>query len=309
MDPIDQINIKKDSSFAILLEAQKRKYNIYYMELHNLYLKNNKAYAKTKILFINNTQEKHFHFVDELDIPLSNLDVIFMRKDPPVNMEFIYATYILEHAEQEGVLIVNKPSNLRNCNEKIYTTYFPDLIPDTLISQNNIQIKNFINKHQDVIIKPLNAMGGNSIFRIQILDPNVSVIIETMTKNNTHFCLVQQYLPDIIYGDKRIIIIDGQPIPLCLARIPPTGETRGNLAAGGIGKVQKINENDFKIAKILSPFLIEKGLIIVGIDVIGTKLTEINITSPTCICEIQTKSDICITKLILNAIEKKLDKK
>ncbi|CAL4325497.1 Glutathione synthetase [Buchnera aphidicola (Eriosoma grossulariae)] len=309
MDPINNINIKKDSSFAMLLEAQKRQYIIYYMELKDLYLKNNQAYARTRILKIQKKEKKFFNFIKEENILLSNINVIFMRKDPPVNMEFIYATYILERAEQEGTLVINKPKSLRDCNEKLYTTWFPSITPKTLVTSQIEKIKNFLVQNKDIILKPLNSMGGDSIFRVTIHDPNVSVILETITKKNNNYCLVQQYLPEIQYGDKRILMINGKAIPLCLARIPKIGETRGNLAAGGIGKIQPLTENDWKIVNILSPILNKKGLIIVGLDVIGNKLTEINITSPTGICEIQSKYEKSITELIFQSIEKKIFKK
>ncbi|CAL4325532.1 Glutathione synthetase [Buchnera aphidicola (Eriosoma lanigerum)] len=310
MDSISKINIKKDSSFAILLEAQKRKYTIYYMEINDLYLKNNQAYAKAKILTVTNKVEKqHFHVIQEKHVALSIMHVIFMRKDPPINMQFIYATYILEIAESAGVLVLNKPKSLRDCNEKLYTNWFPSLIPNTLVSSQINQIKEFLHENKDIILKPLNSMGGDSIFRLTISDPNVSVVLEVMTKKNNNFCLAQTYIPEIKNGDKRIIIIDGKAIPWCLTRIPKSGETRGNLAAGGLGKIEKLNEHDLKITQRLSTTLNKKGLIFVGLDIIGNKLTEINVTSPTGICEIQSEKNISITELLLNAVEKKIYEK
>ncbi|MCW5196445.1 glutathione synthase [Buchnera aphidicola (Pemphigus obesinymphae)] len=306
MDPISTINIKKDSSFAILIKAQEKKYTIYYMEIHDLFLIKNKSYAKSRLLRIEKNKKQWFFLGKEEYIPLSSLDVILMRKDPPVNMQFIYATYILEAAEKSGVLVINKPKSLRKFNEKIFATDFPEIIPDTLITSNTILIRQFLNKHQDIIIKPLDGMGGSSVFRVKKNDPNTSVIIETMTKYEKSYCVLQNYLPEIKKGDKRIFIINGKPFPWCLARIPKSGETRGNLAAGGIGKPKKLNQDDFKIANYISNALKKMGLLFVGIDVIGNKLIEINITSPTGICEIESHCDKSITDLIINTIEKKI---
>ncbi|HMI77098.1 MAG TPA: glutathione synthase [Buchnera sp. (in: enterobacteria)] len=306
MDTITNINIKKDSSFAILLKAQEKKYQIYYMEIQDLYLKNGKSYARTQLLTVEKNTIKWFTLGKEEYIPLSTLNVILMRKDPPFNTKFIYATYILECAEKEGVLIVNKAQSLRDCNEKIFATYFPTLIPNTLVTSNPILIHSFLKKNKNIILKPLNSMGGNSIFYINEYDPNISVIIETMTKYGTIYCMLQKYLPEIKKGDKRVLIIDGIPFSWCLARIPKKGETRGNLSAGGIGIPQLLNKKDLEIANNIAPILKNKGLLFVGIDIIGDKLIEINVTSPTGICEIESYCHISITELIIQAIERKL---
>ena len=306
MDPISTINIKKDSSFAILLKAQEKKYEIYYMEINDLYLINNKSYARIRKLKIENNKKKWFFFGKEEHIALSNLDVILMRKDPPFNTQFIYATYILESAENSGVLVINKPKSLRDCNEKIFATCFPEIIPETLVTSNRILIRQFLKKHQDIIIKPLNGMGGMSIFRVNKDDPNISVIIETMTKYENSYCMLQNYLPEIKQGDKRVFIINGKPFPWCLARIPQSGETRGNLSSGGIGQPKPLNKDDFKIANHIATTLKNMGLLLVGIDIIGNKLIEINITSPTGICEIESYCQKSITELIINNIEKKI---
>lgn len=306
MDPIFSINIKKDSSFSILLEAQKRKYSIYYMEVLDLYLKNNKPFSKVKLLSLKNNKKKWFFFKESKNISLLDLDVILMRKDPPVDEQYMHVTYILEQAESQGVLVINKPGSLRDFNEKLSTMWFPEFIPYTLVTSNISQICNFLNKYEDIIIKPLNGMGGLSIFRIKKNDPNTMVIIETMTNYGKKLCMSQIYVPDIKYGDKRILIIDGKPFPWCLARIPKMNENRGNLAAGGLGKVQKLTLCDWNIANNIAPVLKNKGLYFVGIDVIGNKLTEINVTSPTCIQEIEFKCKISISKTILNSIEQRL---
>ncbi|ACL30336.1 glutathione synthase [Buchnera aphidicola] len=306
MDSIESINIKKDSSFAILLEAQKRNHIIHYMEMNDLYLRKEQAFARTRLIKLIKNTQKWYQFIKQQSISLSELDVILMRKDPPFNTEFIYSTYILERAEETGVLIINKPKSLRDCNEKIFTSWFPDLITDTLVTRNIFQIRQFWEKYQDIIIKPLDAMGGSNIFRIKKNDPNFSVIVENMTNYERKYCMVQNYLPEIKLGDKRILIINGKPIPWCVARIARIGETRANLAAGGEGKIQSLSETDWKIANYLSPTLKKRGLILVGLDVIGDKLTEINVTSPTCICEIESQKNISITGMLLDYIEKKV---
>ncbi|QCI19061.1 glutathione synthase [Buchnera aphidicola] len=303
MDPIQFVKIEKDSSFAILLEVQKRNHQIYYMEMNDLYLKRGRAYAKTRLLKIRREIHNHFNFIQEQNILLNELDVILMRKDPPFNMEFIYATYILESAEKEGVLIINKPKSLRDCNEKIFASLFNHFIPDTLVTRNISQIYNFWKKNKDIIIKPLDNMGGSSIFRIKNNDLNFLVIAETMTNYEKKYCMVQTYLPSVKYGDKRILIVNGTAIPWCVARIPKKGETRANIAAGGIAKIKKLNKKDWEIANYLSPILKEKGLILVGLDVIGNKLTEINITSPTCLCEIESNKNISISSILIDYIE------
>ncbi|QCI18499.1 glutathione synthase [Buchnera aphidicola (Aphis nasturtii)] len=306
MDPIQLIKIEKDSSFAILLEAQKRNHQIHYMEINDLYLKKNHAYAKTRLIKIQKKINDHFSFIQEQNISLNQLDVILMRKDPPFNMEFIYATYILERAEKSGVLIINKPQSLRDCNEKIFASLFYKFIPDTLVTRNISQIYNFWEKHKDIIIKPLDNMGGSSIFRIKEDDVNFLVIAEIMTNYEKKYCMVQNYLPSVKYGDKRILIINGQVIPWCVARIPKKGETRANIAAGGIAQVKTLNKKDWEISNYLSPILKEKGLIFVGLDIIGDKLTEINITSPTCICEIELNTNISITGMLIDYIENQI---
>ncbi|WWO97939.1 MAG: glutathione synthase [Candidatus Dasytiphilus stammeri] len=306
MDPISNINLNKDSSFAILLEAQRRKYEIHYMELKDLFLQKGRACARTRILNVKNNQYKWYSFSNEYVIGLHELNVIFMRKDPPLDQEFIYATYMLEHAENQGTIIINKPQSLRDCNEKIFTTWFPDLIPDTLVTRNQSQILNFWRKHSDIILKPLDGMGGSSVFRIKPDDVNVSVIIENLTAHGKCYCMAQEFIAEIIKGDKRVFIVDGEPIPYCLARKAQCGETRSNLAVGGIGEVQSLSVIDMQIVRRITPILQQKGLLFVGLDIIGDKLTEINVTSPTCIREIEAASSYSITSKLMNMIEKRL---
>ncbi|MZI92680.1 glutathione synthase [Vibrio sp. CAIM 722] len=304
MDPISSINIKKDTSFAMMLEAQRRGYEIHYIEMNDLHLDQGVALADTKIVTVQEDPNGWYQFHSEQTIRLSELDAVLMRKDPPFDTEYIYATYILERAEAEGTLIVNKPQSLRDCNEKLFTAWFPELTPNTIVTRKAETIKAFKEKHGDVILKPLDGMGGASIFRVKESDPNVSVIIETLTDHGKNFCMAQSFVPDVSNGDKRILVVDGEPMPYCLARIPPEGETRGNLAAGGRGEARPISETDRKIAETVAPILKEKGLIFVGLDVIGDKLTEINVTSPTCVREIEKAFDVSIIGKLMDAVER-----
>lgn len=306
MDPIADINIKKDSSFAMLLEAQRRGYEIHYMEMADLYLLQGQARARTRLLSVEPNPERWYHFGSEQDLALSELNVILMRKDPPFDTEYIYATYMLERAEDAGTLIVNKPQSLRDANEKLYTSWFSQFTPKTLVSRDAKRLKAFYQQEQDVILKPLDGMGGASIFRLKPEDPNVSVILETLTAQGSQYAMAQRYIPEIVDGDKRILVVDGEPVPYCLARIPASGETRGNLAAGGRGEARPLSDNDWAIAKAIGPTLKAKGLIFVGLDVIGDKLTEINVTSPTCIREIEAAFPISITGMLFDAIERRL---
>ena len=306
MDPIAGISYKKDSSLAMLLAAQDRGWTLFYMEQQDLYLNEGKARARMKPLKVFANPEKWFELDAEADTALSDLDVILMRKDPPFDMEFVYSTYLLEQAERDGVLIVNKPQSLRDCNEKLFATQFTQCTPPTVVSRRADVLREFAALHGDVILKPLDGMGGTSIFRHRVGDPNLSVILETLTNNGTQQIMAQGYLPAIKDGDKRILMIDGEPVDYCLARIPAQGETRGNLAAGGRGEARPLSEKDRWIAAQVGPTLREKGLLFVGLDVIGEHLTEINVTSPTCIREIDNAFGTNIGALLMDAIERKL---
>ena len=306
MDPIQNINIKKETSFAMLLAAQSRGYELFFMEMADLYMLDGTAYGTMKPLTVKDDPNDWFSLGEQMDVPLTDLDTILMRKDPPFDTEFIYATYMLEQAEQGGTLIVNKPQSLRDANEKLFTAWFPQCTPDTLVTRSEAKIRDFYQTHGDIILKPLDGMGGASIFRVKPNDPNLGVIIETLTDYGKVFAMAQRFIPDITTGDKRILMIDGEPIDYCLARIPAKGETRGNLAAGGTGVAQPLSDSDRWIAEQVGPTLKEKGLIFVGLDVIGDKLTEINVTSPTCIKEIENAYDVDITGKLFDAIESKL---
>ena len=306
MDPIGDINIKKDSSFAMLLAAQKKGWELFYMELPDLYLDQGLAKASIRGVKVKRDTNCWFELSDRKDTLLSELDVIIMRKDPPVDAEFIYATHILERAENNGTLIVNKACSLRDCNEKLYATTFPQCCPPVLVSRDQTRLKNFLAEHEDVIYKPLDGMGGASIFRVKKNDDNLGVILETLTSHGQNQIMAQKFLPEIKNGDKRILLIDGEPVPYALARIPTNGEHRGNLAAGGRGEAQELSERDYWITNQIKADVKERGLLFVGIDVIGDYLTEINVTSPTCIQELDQAFDLDIAGQLMKAIELKL---
>ncbi len=303
MDPIDRINIKKDTSFAMLLEAQARGWELHYMELGSLYLRNGKAYANTRKLAVQRDDKQWFQFNAEQDIALAELDVILMRKDPPFDRKYLYATYLLEHAENEGVYVINKPQSLRDANEKMFTAWFPQCCTETLVTRDSHKIREFLHELGNIILKPLDGMGGASIFHVKEGEPNLNVILESMTHNDSHYVMAQKYLPEIKDGDKRILMINGEPVPYCLARIPPKGETRGNLAVGGTGEGRPLTEQDRWIAAQVGPTLREKGLVFVGLDVIGSTLTEINVTSPTCVQELDKQFGLNISGLLMDHIE------
>lgn len=302
MDPIDQINIKKDTSFAMLLEAQARSWELHYMELSDLFMHNGHAYARSRLLEVKRDERQWHAFGAERQIELSELDVIMMRKDPPFNQEYIYATYILEQAERQGVYVVNKPQSLRDANEKMFTAWFPQCCTDTLVARDPQKIRNFLAEQGEIILKPLDGMGGASIFHVREGDPNLSVILETMTRHGSSYIMAQRYLPAVRDGDKRILMVNGEPVPYCLARIPASGESRGNLAAGGRGEGRELSARDRWIAEQVGPTLREKGLVFVGLDVIGDYLTEVNVTSPTCVQELDKQFGINISAQLMDHI-------
>lgn len=303
MDAISGVNVVKDSSMAMMLEAQQRGYELYYMEMDDLYLEQGECRATAARITVFDDTNKWYELEPVQDIAVADLDAVLMRKDPPFDTEYIYATYMLERAELKGTLMVNKPQSLRDCNEKLFTAWFAQLTPKTLVTRKADLIRKFHKDNKDVIIKPLDGMGGSSIFRIGPNDANVGVIIETLTNHGSHYAMVQEYMPEILDGDKRILIVNGEPMPYCLARIPAKGETRGNLAAGGRGEARPLSESDLKIALEIGPELKKRGLYFVGLDVIGDKVTEINVTSPTCIREIEAAFPINISAKLMDAIE------
>lgn len=306
MDPIAKLNYKKDSTLAMLWAAKKKGWQLFYMEQHDLLLDQGIARANMSELEVFEDPQKWYALDDAEEQDLATLDVVLMRVDPPFNNEFLYTTYLLEQAERQGTLIVNRCQSLRDCNEKIFATQFAECCPPVLVSANSKRLKEFHQEHGDVIFKPLDGMGGSSIFRVKVDDPNVNVILETLTQFGQQTIMAQRFLPEIKDGDKRILMINGEPVPFGLARIPTQGETRGNLAAGGTGRAQPLSERDLWIAAQIGPTLREKGLLFVGLDVIGDYLTEINVTSPTCIREIDSAYNLDIGGQLMDCIAKEL---
>lgn len=306
MDPIESINIKKDSTLAMLWAAADRGWSVFYMRQGGLYQAGSEPRALMQPLRVKRDTQDFYELDAVEDRPLSDLDVILMRKDPPFDNEYIYSTYILEAAEKLGVLVVNKPKSLRDCNEKMFATQFPECCPPLLVSCDASLLRAFHQQHKDVVFKPLDGMGGASIFRVREDDPNLGVIIETLTGHGRHMIMAQRYLPEIKDGDKRILLIDGEPVPYCLARVPAQGESRGNLAAGGTGRPQPLTDRDRWIAAQVGPAVRERGLVFVGLDVIGDYLTEINVTSPTCIREIDRQYQTDIGGMLMDSIAAKL---
>jgi len=306
MDPIGAINFHKDSTLAMLLAAAKRGWQLYYMEQGDLFLQDSRCHARLAQLQVRADENDWFSLSEARSTPLDELDVILMRKDPPVNMEFIYTTFLLERAEAHGTLVVNRPAAIRNANEKLYTAWFPQCCSPTRVSRDIALLKEFLAEHGDIIVKPLDGMGGTSVFRVQQQDPNLNVILETITANGTISAMAQRFIPEITAGDKRILMINGEPFPHALARIPAAGETRGNLAAGGRGEGIDLSEHDRWICAQVGPALRDQGLLFVGLDVIGDYLTEINVTSPTCIRELDKFYSADIAGQLMDAIDARL---
>ena len=287
MDPIHQINIKKDTSFALLLAAQARGWSLYYLEQSDLFLQQNRVHGRCRPLTVKDDPAGWFTLGEPVEAPLADsLDVLLMRKDPPFDQEYLYSTYLLELAEADGLKVVNRPGSIRDANEKLFAAWFPQCTPPTLVSRDMGLIRRFLAEHGRIVVKPLDGMGGSGIFRIDQGDMNTGSILETLTQRGQQTIMAQRFIPEISAGDKRILLLHGKPVDHCLARIPAAGEARGNLAAGGRGVVQPLTERDHWIAAQVAPKLLEKGLIFVGLDVIGDYLTEVNVTSPTCLREI-----------------------
>ncbi len=300
LDPLPSLKIYKDTSLAIMREASQRGHQLFVSMQHDLFLRGSQARIRTQ----------SFEFTSdgyELGIPdesaPSVFDAIIMRKDPPFDNEYLYSTYLLEIAASQGAKVFNDPAAIRGWNEKLSVTRFPQFAPEFLVSANNTLIREFLHTHQDIVVKPLDGMGGSSIFRLTLTDPNISVILETITQHGTRTIMAQRYLPEIVHGDKRIIVIDGEPLPYALARIPLAGETRGNLAAGGTGVAQPLSGRDYTIASTVGKVLKQQGLFLVGLDVIGEHLTEINVTSPTGMVEIAAQTSCNPASVMLDALE------
>ncbi len=306
MDAIESIKPWKDSSLAMMLEAQERGWDIFYMRINDIYLDGSISHARYQRINLKDDNHHWYDIRDSGHCRLDTLDVILMRKDPPFDLEYIYCTYLLEQAEEAGVLVVNKPASLRDCNEKLFTRYFPQCCVETRVSRDAELLREFINQHQDCIVKPLDGMGGQSIFRVKSGDSNTNVILETVTRLGTSQTMVQRFIPQISEGDKRILLIDGEPVAYALARLPVAGENRGNIAAGASTRGQPLSERDRWLCRQLGPELRKRGLLFVGIDVIGDYITEINVTSPTCIRELDREFNLNISADLFNCIENHL---
>ncbi len=306
MDPIGSINFHKDSTLAMLLAAADRGWELWYMEQADLYLEDSHCQARMAPLTVRADETGWFELGTAETRPLAGLDVVLNRKDPPVDLEYLYSTFLLERAETEGVLVVNRPAAVRNASEKLYTAWFSQCCVPMRVSRDGRVLAEFLETHGDIVVKPLNGMGGSSVFRVRRDDPNRNVIFETITDNGRESAMAQRFIPEITQGDKRILMIDGEPYPHALARIPAAGETRGNLAAGGTGKGVDLTERDRWICAEVGPSLREQGLMFVGLDVIGDYLTEINVTSPTCIRELDKQYGSDIAGQLMDVIDSKL---
>ena len=306
MDDIASINQKKDSSFAMMLEAQNRNWEIYTFDSVDMFHLKGQVFANVRKTFVNDSENNWYSCGEQELLSLSNVDIIFMRKDPPFDMDYIYATYLLEQAEIGGVMVVNKPSSLRDANEKLFSLNFSDYIPKTLVSSNIEQLIAFINDNEEAIVKPLDGMGGKDIYKLKIGDENINEVLLRLTNQGQRYIMAQEFLPEIKQGDKRILLINGIPIDYALARLPAEGSFKGNLAAGAKGVGQPLTERDRYLCEKIAPMLIEKELIFVGLDVIGDYITEINVTSPTGIRELDKQFDLNISAQLLDVIEEKL---
>ncbi|MGC3979775.1 MAG: glutathione synthase [Steroidobacteraceae bacterium] len=306
MDPIEGIKPAKDSTLAMMLAAQARGHELFYLEQRDLWLRDGVAWGRVHPVEVRDDYENWATVGAEHTERLASMDVILMRKDPPFDMEYIYTTYILERAEAEGVLVVNKPAGLRDMNEKVFTAWFPQCCAPTLITRDMADMHAFMHEHRHIVCKPLHGMGGSSIFVLKEGDKNTNVVFETQTNLGTNYAIVQKYLPEIVEGgDSRILIIDGEAAPYALARIPSPTDNRGNLAAGATGKGRELNERDRWLVSQIGPTLRERGMLFVGINVIGGFVTEINVTSPTGIRELDKQFKCNIANLLIDAIEKR----
>ena len=306
MDDISSIKPIKDSSFAMMLEAQKRGWDIYTFDSTDMFYGDGKVIAYARKTFVKDSEHEWYKCEATEELQLTNIDVVFMRKDPPFDMDYIYATYLLEQAEDSGVLVMNKPSSLRDANEKLFALNFPDCIPETLVSSNIEKLSEFISKIKTAVVKPLDGMGGTDIFKLAKGDKNIEEVLLKITNQGSRYIMAQEFLPEIKDGDKRILLINGKPVDYALARIPAEGNFKGNLAAGAKGVGQPLSERDRYLCSQIAPMLIEKELMFVGLDVIGDYITEINVTSPTCIRELDSQFNLNISSILLDEVEVKL---
>jgi glutathione synthase len=303
MDPIGSIRIAKDTTFAMLLEAQRRGHQLHYVVPGGLGVADGRSIARSAPLTVREDPDRWYSLGEARSAPLAGMDVVLMRRDPPVDAEYLHDSIVLSMAQAEGVLVANDPGGLRDLNEKLAALLFPDCCPPTLVSRDFAALRGFLAEHGECVFKPLDGMGGRSIFRVRAGEANVNVILETLTGGGRHFAMAQRYLPEIRDGDKRILLVDGEPVPYCLARIPQGEEFRGNLAAGGRGEGRPLSERDRWIAARVGPELKRRGMLFVGLDVIGDWLTEVNVTSPTCVRELDKQFGLNICAGLFEAIE------
>ena len=306
MDPIEGIKVSKDSTFAMLLEAQRRRYEIHYIKASELLLKNGRLLANSKHIKVQDQSSNWFETKEPEQIDMSNLDVVLMRKDPPFDMQYIYTTYFLDRIQSHGTLVVNHPESLRNANEKLFATQFSNCIAPYIVTQQKVMLNEFIDEQQTIVVKPLDGMAGDSIFQIKHDDANRNAIIETITQFEKRSVMAQKFIPEYVHGDKRVLLINGEPVPYALLRVPSKGELRANLAKGGIAKGVELNARDHYICEQIKPTLQAMQLSFVGIDIIGEYLTEINVTSPTGIRELDKIYDLNICATLFDHIETQL---
>jgi glutathione synthase len=304
LDPLDALVTYKDTSLAIMRAAQARGHELWVCEQHDWQLQHEVVTVDAQTFAFN--VDGSWKTSDKFKVSPADFDAVLMRKDPPFDNEYLYSTYLLELAQQQGARIINDPAAIRGWNEKLSVARFPQFAPPFIVTSQQDKILAFLAKHQDIIVKPLDGMGGSGIFRLRKDDPNIYAILETLTQFQTQTIMVQRYIPEIIKGDKRILVINGEPLPYALARIPKTGETRGNLAAGGKGVAQPLSARDKEIAETVGSLLKQHGLFLVGLDVIGDYLTEVNVTSPTGMVEIAAQTDCDPAKVMVEALEKQL---
>jgi glutathione synthase len=306
MDPISTIKPYKDSTFAMMLEAQRRGYTTLYMEPANIELVAGEVVGRVAPVEVRDNNDDWFSLGEFQQAPLTDLDMLLMRKDPPFNMDYVYATYLLELAEKSGLLVVNRPAALRDANEKFFISWFPQCCVPMTITRKAESIRAFVEEHGFSVLKPLDGMGGESVFQLRPDDPNLNVIMETVTRHGRELVMVQRYIPEISQGDKRILLVDGKPAPYALARYPGKGDFRGNLAKGGTGKAVPLSDRDYWLCEQVSPELRKRGIVFAGLDVIGDWLSEINVTSPTCIRELDAAHGLNIAGDLFDALESRL---
>lgn len=302
-DPLSQFKIYKDTTYAMMVEADSRGHAIYAFGPGDMALESGAVVAYVSKITLTGDSDNWFRLDAPANVALSTFDAVLQRKDPPFDMEYIYATYLLEMAEQQGAKVFNKPAAIRNHNEKLSIAQFGEFITPTLVTRDSARIRAFHEQHRDIILKPLDGMGGTGIFRIREDGMNLGSVIETLTMNGSTTIMVQRFIPEIVDGDKRILLIAGKVVPFALARIPQNGEVRGNLAAGGVGVAQELSARDLEIAEKLAPVLYQRGLLLVGLDVIGNCLTEVNVTSPTCFQEIMQQKGFNVAAMFIDGLE------